>query len=38
MQKALQSLIDHGTYHQICVKWGVQSGEIKTATINAAVS
>jgi polar amino acid transport system substrate-binding protein len=38
MQKALQSLMDDGTYHQICLKWGVQSGEIKTATINGAIS
>jgi polar amino acid transport system substrate-binding protein len=38
MQKALQSLIDNGTYDQICTKWGVQSGEIKTATINGAIS
>lgn len=38
MQKALQSLIDDGTYDQICKKWGVESGEIKTAQINAAVS
>ncbi|HEX3335282.1 MAG TPA: ABC transporter substrate-binding protein [Jatrophihabitans sp.] len=38
MQKALQSLIDDGTYDQICTKWGVQSGEIKTATMNGAKS
>jgi polar amino acid transport system substrate-binding protein len=38
LQKALQTLMDSGTYDQICKKWGVQSGEIKTATINAAVS
>jgi polar amino acid transport system substrate-binding protein len=38
LQKALQSLIDDGTYHQICEKWGVQSGEITTSTINGAVS
>lgn len=38
MQKALQSLIDNGTYAQICKKWGVQAGEIKKATINGAVS
>jgi polar amino acid transport system substrate-binding protein len=38
MQKALQSLIDDGTYHQICTKWGVQSGEIKTAGMNGATS
>jgi polar amino acid transport system substrate-binding protein len=38
MQKALQSLMDDGTYDQICKKWGVESGEIKTATINGAIS
>jgi polar amino acid transport system substrate-binding protein len=38
MQKAVQSLMDNGTYDQICRKWGVQSGEIKTATINGATS
>jgi polar amino acid transport system substrate-binding protein len=38
MIKALQSLIDDGTYDQICKKWGVQSGEIKTATLNGATS
>ncbi|WP_375499849.1 ABC transporter substrate-binding protein [uncultured Jatrophihabitans sp.] len=38
MQKALQSLIDNGTYLQICNKWGVASGAIKTATTNGATS
>jgi polar amino acid transport system substrate-binding protein len=38
MQKALQSLMDNGTYDQICKKWGVQAGEINAATINKAVS
>ena len=38
LMTALQSLIDSGTYHQICQKWGVQSGEIKKATLNGAVS
>jgi polar amino acid transport system substrate-binding protein len=38
MQKALQSLMDNGTYDQICKKWGVQAGEIKTAQINGATS
>lgn len=38
MQKALQSLIDDGTYDQICKKWGVDSGEIKSAQINGALS
>jgi polar amino acid transport system substrate-binding protein len=38
MQKALQSLMDNGAYLQICTKWGVQSGAIKTAAINGATS
>ncbi len=38
MQKALQTLMDNGTYDQICAKWGLQAGEIKTATVNAAIS
>ena len=38
LQKALQKLIDDGTYDQICKKWGVQTGEIKTAGINGALS
>lgn len=38
MQKALQSLIADGTYGQICQKWGVQAGEIKTALVNGATS
>ncbi|MBE7187682.1 ABC transporter substrate-binding protein [Jatrophihabitans endophyticus] len=38
MQKALQSLIKDGTYAAICQKWGVQSGEIKTSTVNGATS
>ena len=38
MQKALQTLIDNGTYGQICAKWGLQTGEIKTAAINGAIS
>jgi polar amino acid transport system substrate-binding protein len=38
MQKALQSLINSGTYAQIAKKWGLQSGEIKTAVVNGAVS
>ena len=36
MQKALQALIDNGTYQKICEKWGLQSGEIKTAAVNGA--
>ena len=38
MQKAVQSLMDDGTYLQICEKWGVQAGAIKTASINGAIS
>jgi polar amino acid transport system substrate-binding protein len=38
LQKALQKLIDNGAYDQICKKWGVDSGEIKTAQINGATS
>jgi polar amino acid transport system substrate-binding protein len=38
MQKALQSLMDDGTYLQICKKWGVQAGAIDKATINGATS
>jgi polar amino acid transport system substrate-binding protein len=38
MQKALQSLIDDGTYGQICQKWAQQAGEIKNAGVNGAVS
>jgi polar amino acid transport system substrate-binding protein len=38
MLKALQTLIDNGTYAQICAKWGVQSGEIKTAQLNGAIN
>ena len=38
MQKALQTLMDNGTYNQICTKWGLQAGEIKSATVNGAIS
>lgn len=38
MQKALQSLIDNGTYDKICKHWGVNAGEIKTSKINGATS
>jgi polar amino acid transport system substrate-binding protein len=38
LQKAVQSLIDGGTYDQICKKWGVEAGEIKTSVINGALS
>jgi polar amino acid transport system substrate-binding protein len=36
LQKALQKLIDNGTYGKICTKWGVQSGQISTSKINDA--
>ena len=38
LQKAVQTLMDNGTYLQICTKWGVQSGAIKTSVINGATS
>jgi polar amino acid transport system substrate-binding protein len=36
LQKALQALIDDGTYTRILSKWGVQSGGVKTAALNVA--
>lgn len=36
VQKALQSLIDDGTYGKLLTQWGVQDGAVKTADINAA--
>ena len=36
LQKALQALIDDGTYNKILTKWGVEAGGIKTATLNVA--
>lgn len=38
LQKALQALIDDGTYTKILTKWGVQSGGVKTAAINVAAN
>lgn len=38
IQKALQKLIDNGSYTKILTNWGVASGGVKTATINAAGS
>jgi polar amino acid transport system substrate-binding protein len=35
---AVNLLISNGVYHQILVKWGVQSGAVTTATINGATS
>lgn len=34
VQKALQTLIDNGTYSEICKRWGLQGGAIPTAKIN----
>ena len=36
LQKALQTLIDDGTYNKILSKWGVEAGGVKTAEINVA--
>jgi polar amino acid transport system substrate-binding protein len=36
LQKALQALIDDGTYNRILSKWGVESGGVKTAALNVA--
>ncbi len=36
LQKALQSLIDDGTYNKILSKWGVEAGGVKTADLNVA--
>lgn len=36
LQKALQALIDDGSYAKILGKWGVESGGVETATINMA--
>ena len=38
LQMAVQSLIDDGTYDNICKKWNLTGGEIKTSQINAATS
>ncbi len=35
---AVNLLISNGVYHQILVKWGVQSGAVTTATVNGATS
>jgi polar amino acid transport system substrate-binding protein len=35
LQKAVQAIIDDGTYAQILQKWNVTQGAIKTATVNA---
>jgi polar amino acid transport system substrate-binding protein len=36
LQKALQALIDDGTYKKILDKWGVADGAVTTAQMNAA--
>jgi polar amino acid transport system substrate-binding protein len=38
IQAALQSLIDDGTYLSILTKYGVESGAVTTATINAGAN
>ena len=38
LQKAVQDLMDNGTYKQILAKWGVDAGAIDKATINGASS
>jgi polar amino acid transport system substrate-binding protein len=38
MQKALQSLMDSGVYTQICQKWGLEDGAIKSAGVNGAIN
>ena len=35
---AVQSLMDDGTYKQICAKWGNDAGEITESKINGATS
>ncbi len=34
LQKALQALIDDGSYTRILAKWGVESGGVQTAALN----
>ncbi|HVY08803.1 MAG TPA: ABC transporter substrate-binding protein [Mycobacteriales bacterium] len=38
VKTAVQGLIDDGSYLTILDKWGVESGAIKTATVNQAIS
>jgi polar amino acid transport system substrate-binding protein len=38
LQKAVQSMIDDGTYKQILDKWGVGAGAVTQATVNGAQS
>lgn len=34
LQKALQAIIDNGTYAKVLEKWNVSQGAVKTATVN----
>jgi polar amino acid transport system substrate-binding protein len=34
LQAAIQHLMDSGTYEKIVIKWGLQSGAVKTAPLN----
>ncbi len=36
LQKALQHLIDDGTYQKICANWGLESGMIEKSVVNGA--
>jgi polar amino acid transport system substrate-binding protein len=36
LHKAVQALIDDGTYTKILDKWGVTDGAVDTAELNAA--
>ena len=38
LQKALEHLIETGTYKQIATNWGVESGMIDKPVINGAVN
>jgi polar amino acid transport system substrate-binding protein len=38
IQKAIQKLIDDGTYGKILTAWGNDTGAVKTATLNPSVS
>lgn len=38
LQKAIQSMIDDGTYKQVLDKWGVGAGGVTQATVNGAQS
>ena len=38
LQKALEHLIETGTYKQIATNWGVEKGMIDKPVINGAIS